>query len=142
MAEIYVDMSEAVNLDPIDNGVYEAILEAEPESFEAEDSKIPCLKWTCTIADIEGQETVKGRQLFRNTPLVGKGAGFTELMLEGFQVKYAAEGEGNTRSVRFKTEDCVGKRALIEVTQRSYTDKKTNAERIVNDIKRVIPLAA
>lgn len=142
MPEIDIDLSEAKELVPVDDGAYEVIIEEEPITFEAQDSGLPCLKWEFRITDADGQEAFAGRKLWRNTPIVGEGAGFTEDMLRGFGITHESSGEGKTKTLRFRTEDAVGKRGIAKVTHKILVDKDTGEKRVVNNVKSISTISA
>jgi len=137
MPLIEVDMEQARELTPVGDGVYECVINKEPEFFKASDKAkhpgSPNMKWEMTVADIEGQEEQKGAKLFRNTPLTGEGAGITLQMLDALKVAYEKEtifdessGKERIRTIRFNTSDCLGGRLLVTVKQKEYEGRLTS----------------
>jgi len=120
MAEISVDMSQAVEFKTPNDGAYECVIEVKPEQFESEDKSTPCLKWEMKIADVEDQEEFAGQNIWRNTPIIGKGSGFTKEMLNAFQIPFTEEGEGDEAILRFDDDDCIDKRALVSGKQKEW----------------------
>lgn len=142
MAYVEINMGEAKDIINVPDGAYEVVIEKKPEAFVAESGKeTPCLKWFMTIAAIAGQEHVAGQEMWRNTPMTGKGAGFTEMMLKGFGIPFTAEGEGDSRVIRFDDDDTLNKRGIAHVKQRQYEDKNTKEKKIVSDVKSVTPIS-
>lgn len=141
--EIYVDLSQAVKFEPVDDGAYEIVCEERPTVFTADKSQLPCLKWTYTITDTAGQEKFAGQKLFRNTPLAGKGSGFTEEVLTALGVEYRVEKDAtgeNTIAIRFKGSATIGARGIAHVKQRMWKDPKTGEQKPQNDVKSLSSL--
>lgn len=134
MAEITVDLTEATDFAPIPDGTYCVRVNEEPTSFVAESSGTPCLKWEFTLTEEEGQEEYAGRKLWRNTPLTGKGSGFTKDVLTALGVPFSEIGDGDQKGVSFRTEDCLGRMAVANVKTGTYEGKPKN------DIKSLSPL--
>jgi len=135
MAEIQVAMGEAIDFSAIPAAAYETVIEKKPESYTAEKTQSACLKWFLSVVGSNGQDEQAGHELQKITPLGGKGAGFTEQLLQAYQIPYVASGEGENRVIAFDDDDCIGKRAIAHITQQTYKKDENAEEKLVNNVK-------
>jgi hypothetical protein len=135
MAEIQVNMGEAIDFSPVPEAAYEVVFNKKPEMYTAEKTQSQNLKWFPEIVGSNGQDEFQEREFQKITPLGGKGAGFTEQLLQAFKIPYTASGEGETRVIAFDDDDVIGKRAIAHIKQKTYKKDDQSEEKIVNDIK-------
>ncbi len=133
MAKVIFDFTEVVEFDttPLPPGWYNAVIDATPAEEIRESRETGTLYITLAF-EITEPEEYRGRRVFSNYMISGRGAGITRRMLES--LGFWTEDMG--LQMEFDTRVLHGIAVRIRVRERKRPDGT-----VTNDVTQVLPLA-
>jgi hypothetical protein len=137
MARIQPDFSEAVQFGEVVPGLYKLQVVGSAMEVAQNERKTRMINWSFTIAEVikGGDVSEVGRNLWRRTPIEGKGAGFLEEFLKAVRPDLVAD-----KGKPWDTEELHGEFVGAAVGNRAYTDQASGEKRVAPDITRFFSL--
>lgn len=120
MPRVTLDLTEAKSFEPTEPGPYEMVINSV-EPTKSKEGK-PMLSVEFRFEDPEVAQ--RSGSVFRNYMLAGKGAGFTREFWKALTGDDLPVGEGAQYDI--DTDDIIGKRCIVKITNREYEGKIQN----------------